>query len=1131
MFPLIPSLSLALASFIASTFVILRIVIPILPPHPLSRRVSPSEFGLPDFKKLSPADKSHLWLALLDIAAVGFFLWQALTEYSGGTSGLGVVLDPVSAIRLWLATTLRQTCLLIVAALTLLHVRKGHAVGLGKIHWMLWAPTLLLVVTSTAVAGILAETGVQSYFWGLLGYSTLVAVLSSAGFACLIGTLLTIRGNLVALHGMRDSWPPAHVESEKPHQSFDTIDVDALKDGSSWITSQASSRCASISAFSFSTHHTSDSRMQSNASSGINVSMAMASNLSIPAKSQFWFNPVISKSGRSSPILPAPLPTHYRSSTPQSYNVDDGTNSFRSPCPRPRMGSQSSWLTEHSSQPTLSAWSFPLTSPSSPSSSTPNFYSAFLQTPEISPIESPDRLSPAMVDTSVIGGYGYAGEATRIDSGASGPALLGNEVDVSVYRALGWFLIIWIPMGLALPYYITVHSHTPATSPWAEYLLILSVTISSPLLAANILLRSPLPITRGLFETHAGPPSIVMRSPSPPSSTFVHEYKRSGSVTVMEGSCSGDVWLNTGNAIEDKGRVGRTLGLLVPKPKLSITPLENKDIKNVPFTTQLPIQTPISQQSTPEAQRTDGIDFDTQGEIRTRKESKASSYFSSADDHLTSQIMIAQRRYSAVAMTVILPPSPQRDISEDATPTAAIDATPSNTKKTGHLRPRSLSSISVPCSPVSAPPTSPLPPTPPSLKSFKSQAAAKRLAQRRSLSTLEGLSFGPADNTTEIDAALLPLLVPVIKVGDDVTTTENWRTSTPKSSRKNEERKSKVTSNSGETSTSDPSSSLPRKSQTNGRKKSTPTRKRHYFSLPNLSQVDDGMRSFTTWRQDLSQAIDGNTSICDDFFINDIHPSVSKEDLSVLPSSSTSNNGRFLTDFLDSSLDVPSSVTGSKFPSLATLSSALDKELQMPSASAASGVPMCDFDPSMDCLGVSTPQESKMLPRCPRDATSGLSLTSSSTSYLKFNENTSSMELSSDFGQHVKAVQPLVLKSKTRKLKSRLSKSADQENVSPVPLAAKRRLRQLSLLKKQDTNIGIDSDASSWNTQPLSMKGKGKRSGDGESVHRESTSSFKKPLNPLKLIRTETTKERAKLRETEVLPSIVIRPPSDTFSL
>jgi hypothetical protein len=41
MFPLVSALALALLSFLASVFVILRVIIPVLPPHPLSKRVSP----------------------------------------------------------------------------------------------------------------------------------------------------------------------------------------------------------------------------------------------------------------------------------------------------------------------------------------------------------------------------------------------------------------------------------------------------------------------------------------------------------------------------------------------------------------------------------------------------------------------------------------------------------------------------------------------------------------------------------------------------------------------------------------------------------------------------------------------------------------------------------------------------------------------------------------------------------------------------------------------------------------------------------------------------------------------------------------------------------------------------------
>jgi hypothetical protein len=126
MIPLVLTLALALLSFLSSAFVILRIIIPILPPNPLSRRVPPvcspcsymnyiltcmrqSEFGLPNYRSLTPADKSHLWLACLDLFALVFFVWQVLAESL--TSSSDITHDPLSTARLWIALTTRQTCL------------------------------------------------------------------------------------------------------------------------------------------------------------------------------------------------------------------------------------------------------------------------------------------------------------------------------------------------------------------------------------------------------------------------------------------------------------------------------------------------------------------------------------------------------------------------------------------------------------------------------------------------------------------------------------------------------------------------------------------------------------------------------------------------------------------------------------------------------------------------------------------------------------------------------------------------------------------------------------------------------------------------------------------------------------
>lgn len=105
----------------------------------------------------------------------------------------------------------------------------------------------------------------------------------------------------------------------------------------------------------------------------------------------------------------------------------------------------------------------------------------------------------------------------------------------------------------------------------------------SPLLAANILLRSPLPIPSGLFDTPADPPSIVMQPPSLPS-TFNHAYKRSGSITVVEGRRSGDI--TKGDAMEGVGKLSRGLSLLHPQPKLSVIPIQNVDPEGKPVSSR-----------------------------------------------------------------------------------------------------------------------------------------------------------------------------------------------------------------------------------------------------------------------------------------------------------------------------------------------------------------------------------------------------------------------------------------------------------------------------------------------------------------------------------------------------------------
>ena len=213
-------------------------------------------------------------------------------------------------------------------------------------------------------------------------------------------------------------------------------------------------------------------------------------------------------------------------------------------------------------------------------------------------------------------------------------------------------------------------------SPVISVFFVLSVTLSSPTLALNIIFRSPIPIPSGLFESNS---ELPLRASSPastlpglPSDKFSHEYKRNGSITVVEGRRSGDVWIDNGDAVEGKSKISRVLGMMVPKPRLAVLP-PGEAPHDGEITPPLPIQ--MGDAPSPESPAvlaptipTTPIS-ETSAEMgRTRKNSKASSHFSGGDESMAyaSRMMIAQRHYSAMAHTVVVPASPDNRNSAGA---------------------------------------------------------------------------------------------------------------------------------------------------------------------------------------------------------------------------------------------------------------------------------------------------------------------------------------------------------------------------------------------------------------------------------------------------------------------------------
>ncbi|KAJ8698800.1 hypothetical protein PTI98_005470 [Pleurotus ostreatus] len=1177
MIPLIPTLVLAFVSFACSAFVILRIVIPILPPHPLSKRVAPAEFGLPNFRSLSAADKSHIWLASFDILAIGIFVWQAVNEHIGGPTSMGVAEDPLSAVRLWFALTVRQTCLLVVAGLTLLHVRMGRSVSFGAKHWILWSPTVLLILTSTALAGVLAGAGMDTLFLGLLAYSSSLAVLSTISFACLIVTLVMIKRNLLAIQDVHDPWPPAREVEEKPRPSFATEEVDALRDGASWITSNAStsSRHNSISAWSFSTHHTAAASSQH----GHARHPGTASHTSIPPKSSYWFGS--STVALNVPPVP-PLPSPYGPLSPTAEALGDPDPFRRIPTPLPehprqRFGSQTSWLTSvDGSQPTLSAWSFPASSVhegtirmNASNASIADLHAELLPSTAVS---RPN--TPALSNAQVLGGYGYAPGTYEAEKGLAALATSSStSLDVSLYKAAGWLLMIWVPLALSFPY-LGLLTGKAEPSAVVNILLVLSVTLSSPLLALNIMLRSPIPIPHGLFDSHSDLPANVIRGPSPAGTSttymnkFSHEYKRStsASVTVVEGRRSGDVWLSKGDAIDGKNRVGRALEMLAPRPKLSMDDSSHHD---------------FSHNSTPQSHMTAEMG-------RLRKE--ASNLSDKLEVAFTSRIMVAERHYSAMAKTVVVDASPDKQGSapQEAGMTTAVKR--ASMRHSAHLRSRSVSSIqpaedySNPGTPTgsvfgtspSPPPSFPLPPTPPNVRA----ARLAKLKHKKSFSSgekfsssPEGFYFGAVDDINQIDAltaGVLPVLVPGLKVGSgmkikkgDYSPPTTWTRAArgPSGPGVSKARKAIVKP--------EEFGALP------GQAHSTParrkpkvadasTRKKHHFSLPSLGLGKDGVHSLASEiKNALETHVNQYVSTPSNVDISSrritVYGGESLEHLEVRQRSESATKRDALSRALSTRslglrADVPHSVDNSLRLSNASIG--------LP-PSAASTATLFELEAEIG-MALESPPQAESTPHntiAPRTTTRSrpppLPLTHSNMYSVDTNERRSSRRSSivyikSNENQNEHDTPPQThanndleaITDSTGSTRSAFAQWSSRAVRPLIPKASKLHRKMTSIVSE---NNGAGSSSTKGQTSsprglriypPTHAGGKKQKSRmaltvvdeNGENVPPMARDAGKK-LKPLKLARSETAKMRGVLRKHEVLPDVVVRPPSNADQL
>jgi hypothetical protein len=482
MLPLMPTVALAFFSLCCSAFVILRIILSILPRRYLGRRVYPvricstfipqldadtscpkSAFS-PSSHYLPPADKSYVWLALCDVVAVSVFVWEAFAQWVDASTGAGAsatAFGAGSAARLWLALTFRQTCFLVVSALILIHVRLRRSVSFGRAHWLLWVPFVLLASVSTIAAVLFVHhattTSRRRFLIGYVAYSSTIAILNTVMFGSLVGSLITIRRSLANFNQVtvsKESKSPRQIV-EKPRVSLATQDIDAVREGSSWITSPASShrhRDKSTSPYSHSTTGTRTTR-----------SMAASTEREQVATAPFPFWPSQGTRSSGSPRTP-------QSSRGDIYyeKTDFGpvhryrTQSLRAAAVTAAaltLTSQGSWISSSlGTRPTLSAWSYPSTPHSSPrervrSTSAVRPANASTLTRDMSPGTTRSGVTSAgmggSVGARVLASDGqYAPSSMQVERGSAtaAAAALSPQIEISTLRIVAWLAGVWVPL-------------------------------------------------------------------------------------------------------------------------------------------------------------------------------------------------------------------------------------------------------------------------------------------------------------------------------------------------------------------------------------------------------------------------------------------------------------------------------------------------------------------------------------------------------------------------------------------------------------------------------------------------------------------------------------------------------------
>ena len=660
--------------------------------------------------------------------------------------------------------------------------------------------------------------------------------------------------------------------------------------------------------------------------------------------------------------------------------------------------------------------------------------------------------------------------------------------------------------------------------------MVLAITFPSPFLALSVLFKWSLPIPSGLFGSTAHSMPELARTSSP---TIVrpwsNENKRSGSITVVEGRRSGDVWVANSDAIDGKNKISRAFEMLNARPKMSVLPRGNISVKNMggELTSSLPFQS--ASNSVPTTPVSENL------EEFGRRESKASPNRSGTDETTlhTARVMVAQKHYSALAMTVVVPPSPGPGGKPFATTPDEMETTGiasdvaiyERTEGRSHCRTRSTSSICTSGSRSAINPSlaSPLSPTPPSVK------AARTMVHKRSYSS--GISMAEVDASS----ASMPLnLVPGLKIGERLSTASHIRGSMTGKTYDDFLVGLQFGGPPGEFSSPEFHSTPAANGKKVGQRTKKAGHERQHLSLPSLILEKDGVHDISTRSPEVNNGLDA------------LAQERRAHEVDELP--------RSPSPFRIQDPATPRSP-------MATLINALDTEFKLGLFGIDEKISL-DFDVS-EPLAHSTPHNPpNHSPASKMKTTRGNRR--SIIAYITSNENATNENTIRKFLSPSKRLAEISSRA-AKTLPRNMRKINKNENVSSttnttaitvflgngkdvLTASLGGGLRPLSLLQDRDVSrsaqpqSGVVADDNF--TRPLDLKkqknvtesralangvvaGKDER----ENIHATrpvpGAASDHKGLKPLKLARAETSKQQATPRKNEVLPLAIVLPPSE----